>query len=391
LGHQGIPLWDELKSFLGQLTRPTGETEIFLAHCRGDRELDLGKLAHALGASRIQRLETDSGNGCGYGTVNPFTFSELLQVFDLELQHRVGVPGTVMTNAGSHTRAVEFFPTQLVPTLPHASWADIAAVHDSAKNASAPRGIRNPQTIGILTGNPPVSGSNLFDAIIAHIQKMLKDYSLGDVCMPKIHMVSVPDIGVSMEMDRRTAPLRRALLAGIDELCMTGAKIIVHPAHTTHHFAPEMAARAAERGARFMSMAEVTAAKLQALAAQEVALLGTRYVTDFSLGWSVYAQSLEGITVHTPSDEAWAKIHDLAYEVQQNGVTALCLNWMRDLLREVPSSCKHVVLAMTEFGPVIRQLRSRGKQGKILIDPLDIYAEAIARQHVGWTGQPTFS
>lgn len=57
---------------------------------------------------------------------------------------------------------------------------------------------------------------------------------------------------------------------------------------------------------------------------------------------------------------------------------------MRDLLRDdVPPSCQHVVLAMTEFSPVVRQLKTRGRQGKILIDPIDIYGEAIAREYLG--------
>src|SRR5436189_167720 len=40
LGHKGVPLWDELKSFLGEF-HSGGVREIFLAHCRGDRRLDL--------------------------------------------------------------------------------------------------------------------------------------------------------------------------------------------------------------------------------------------------------------------------------------------------------------------------------------------------------------
>jgi hypothetical protein len=56
---------------------------------------------------------------------------------------------------------------------------------------------------------------------------------------------------------------------------------------------------------------------------------------------------------------------------------------MRDLLdREVPPSCKHVVLAMTEFAPVYRKLTSRVKQDKILIDPMDIYAESITCEYL---------
>ena len=49
LGHEGIPLWDELKSFLGEYNDMKEDVhKIFLAHCRGDRELDFGKLKNAL-------------------------------------------------------------------------------------------------------------------------------------------------------------------------------------------------------------------------------------------------------------------------------------------------------------------------------------------------------
>jgi aspartate/glutamate racemase len=203
--------------------------------------------------------------------------------------------------------------------------------------------------------------------------------------MPKIVVVSTPHIGISMEMDLREAPLRKALLRAVDELCAAGAKILAHPAHTTHFFSPEIADHAAKKGARFLSMAEATAAALRNRGVTEIALLGTKYVTDFTDQWSVYRDALKGFRVHTPSLEGWKKIHDLGYEVQQTGgTTPLCFNWMRDLLKvEVPTSCKHVVLAMTEFAPVVRHLKTRGLRGKILIDPVDNYAEAIAREYLG--------
>jgi aspartate/glutamate racemase len=187
-----------------------------------------------------------------------------------------------------------------------------------------------------------------------------------------------------MEMDKREGPLRQALLDAADELCNDGAKILAHPANTTHHFANDIASRAKERGARFLSMAESTAKSLRSRGIEEIALLGTRYVTDFTQRWSAYKDVLKEFKVHTPSPEGWKKIHDLAYEVQQKGATSLAINWMRDLLRdEVPISCENVVLAMTEFTPIVRRLKTRGLQGKKLIDPMDIYAETIAYEFLG--------
>ena len=391
LGHKGVPLWDELKSFLGEYHDGSGERKVFLAHCRGDRKLDLEKLRHGLesiGEIRRVSLKTEerlwTDHRVGYGTVNPLTdIAGVLQIFDEELRHPVGVPGTVMTNAGDFTWAVEFNPAELVSQLPDSRWADIIQAEMEAEDPIR-WGVREPETIGILTGNPSDSGLDLCASVNAHVRRLLKTNSLGDVSMPKIMILSTPQIGISMEMDKREAPLRQALIYAVDELCATGVKILAHPAHTTHYFTLEIAKRAADKGARFLSMAELTAEKLRLSGIREIALLGTKYVTDLSQPWSIYKNAFDGLKVHTPSPNGWKKIHELGYEVQQKGPTPLCFNWMRDLLREeVPLSCKHVVLAMTEFTPIVRRLKARGLQGKILIDPIDIYGEAVAHQFLG--------
>lgn len=385
LGHRGIPLRDELKSFLGEYDRDG--THIFLAHCRGHRELDLAKVKVALQATgdvRRAAAEAIVNLGTAYGLVNPFTVPpDVVQLFDEELRTPVGVPGTVMTNAGDHTWGVEFEPQEIVERIYGALWSDIAAPSDSDE---ADEINRVDDTIGILTGNPCDSGLELCTSINMYLRKLMGRQSLGDVSMPRIVLVSTPQIGISMEMDRREAPLRRALRDALDELCSMGATIIAHPAHTTHYFADDLAARAKEKGARFVSMSHATAERIHQMGVHEIALLGTRFVTDVASPWSVYNSAFHGLIVHRPSSLGWKKVHDLGYEVQQNGLTPVAFNWMRDLLRdEVPSTCKHVVLAMTEFAPVVRQLRNRGRHGKTLIEPIDIYGEAVAREYLGRT------
>jgi aspartate racemase len=390
LGHRGIPLWDELKSFLGEYEDATG-TSVFLAHCRGDRELDFAKVRDSLrAAGEVRRVTLEKAQvlGTAYGTVNPMLAGiEILQLFDEELRRPLGVPGTVMTNAGDHTWAVEFDPNEFVTRVPQARWVDVVFPETEATDRTR-WGVREPGSIGILTGNPCDSGLELCRALNGQLRRLMGRNSLGDVSMPRIVLVSTPQIGISMEMDRREEPLRRALMSAVDELCSLGASVIGHPAHTTHYFAPDISRRALDKGARFVSMSDATIHHLRASGIEEIALLGTRFVTDVESPWSVYKDSLQGLTVHRPSPAGWEKIRDLGYEVQQRGPTPVSFNWMRDLLRdEVPADCKHVVLAMTEFSPVVRQLRSRGRHGKTLIDPLDIYAEAIAREYLGLTGR----
>lgn len=387
LGHRGIPLWDELKSFLGEY-QINGRVVPFMAHCRGDRELSFEKIQQTLGVpGEIRRLSREAAErlGSAYGTVNPFLLAseQFTQIFDLELRRPIGAPGTVMTNAGDFQWAVEFEPTELVLKLPGAKWADIINVELEDKEEVF-WGTREPSPIGILTGNPMDSGLDFCHALNGHIRQLLGDNSLGDVSMPEVVMASSPYIGISMEMDEREEPLCEALMLGVDALCAAGARLIAHPAHTTHYFASQLTRRAASRGAQFVSMVDSTAARLTRSGITEIALLGTRYVTDLTQRFSPYRSAFHNITVHVPSVEGWQKIHDLGYEVQQKGPTSTCFNWIRDLLRdEVPPDCQHVVLAMTEFTPVVRQLKSRGRQGKILLDPIDYYAEAVARLYLG--------
>ena len=382
LGHKGIPLCDELKSFLGEYDNGS-ETRLFLAHCRGDRELDLDRVRQVLKASESVRrasLAAVARVGTAYGVVNPFLVDDdVAQIFDIELQQSFGVPGTVMTNAGEHTWAVEFDPIESVEHMSSASWASI--VSNAQDDEARRRRVR--RVIGVLTGNPCDSGLELCAAVNANLRELMGRQSLGDVSMPRIVLVSTPQIGISMEMDRREAPLRRALLAALDELCAMGANIIAHPAHTTHYFEADLEVQAKANGAQFVSMAKATEERVRAAGVKEIALLGTRFVTDPESPWSVYRGAFRGLRVHRPSPAGWKKIHDLGYEVQQKGPTPLAFNWMRDLLRdEVPKECQHVVLAMTEFAPVVRQLRNRGRHGKILMEPIDIYGEAIARQYL---------
>ena len=385
LGHKGIPLWDELKSFLGEFEDPAGARRVFLAHCRGDRALDLHQVNRVIQASgEIRRATPATAERLGvqYGTVHPFIGGDVLQVFDSELRQPISVPGTVMTNAGNRTWAVEVDPAELALKSPNSRWADI--VKPEREGDSTDWGVRKPETIGILTGNPCDSGLELCVAINSEIRRLLGKNSLGDVSMPRIVVVSTPEIGISMEMDRREIPLRKALLRAVDELCAAGATILAHPANTTHYFAPDMQARARENGARFISMVEATSEKLRAAGVKEITLLGTGFVTNFEQGRSAYKDAFAGLTVHRASPHGLKKVHDLGYAVQQVGPTTRCLNWMRDLLREeVPASCTHVVLAMTEFAPVRRKLKAGGRQDKILIDPMDIYAEAIACEYLG--------
>lgn len=115
-------------------------------------------------------------------------------------------------------------------------------------------------------------------------------------------------------------------------------------------------------------------------------------VTDLEVDWSAYREPLKAIPnlkVWTPDKWGWEKIRQLQQSVGEGDLSKKAQHRREDMLRDiirhqVPSSCTHVVLAMTEFTPVLATMSNTQKQGKIFIDPMEIYADYIARL---WLGQ----
>lgn len=414
LGHEGIPLWDELKSYLAAIEsrdrQNDPKTHFVLAHCRGDREFDLAKIGRTIQESfhiqeslgglgthinniRIATKEEAVEFGAEYGLVNPFLVPKsMVHLFDRELGKVFGPPGTVMTNAGNRTWGLEV-DIRAIVNRHYKDFGD--KISFKAGELVAPQvermeskdvwGVRGPRkTIGILTGNPPRSGFELSELIGDEVQRSLGRNSLGDISMPPTLIRSVPEIGISMEIATREEALRKLMIKEVRRLCNEGADIIVHPAHTSSAFAEQMADAARQLKVEFISIADTLGPYLNKSGIKEFAMLGTKFVTDFSRKGNIYAKAFEGMTVHVPPDFIYERINDLAFEVQQHGVTTQALNSLADILRRgVPEGCPNVVLAMTEFTPVASKIKASGRQGKTLIDPMKIYAETIAHKYLG--------
>ena len=275
LGHEGIPLWDELKSFLGTYRTSQGERRLFLAHCRGDRVVDLDRVRLALHASSFPaRLTPDEVTDLDlrYGLINPFPDRRLrmegplAQVFDIELMRPIGLPGTMMTNAGELTWAIEFKPDDLIEAI-RASEApesrDSVIVGDIAdpdlSESTRPAYVESPRTIGILTGNAPESGMTLWAAINDATRRVLGSHNYGDISMPPVRIISAPAMGLSMELDERTGQAAEAVLSGIEDLCSQGARLICVACNTTQFFAKDIRETCRRFDAEFVSMPEVIA------------------------------------------------------------------------------------------------------------------------------------
>lgn len=391
LGHKGIPLGDELKSFLGRFHRSDGQVRHFVAHCRGDEHLDLDRVRTVLNATEdVERVSEKEALALGVakGLVNPFKSTigigpnelsaPVTQVFDDGLLNRRGVPGTMMTNAGDYVWGVEFFVDDYVRVVPDAVVGSIAV--RSPKRAGSHTPPHPIRPIGIITGNAPESGIALWTAINDAVRSILGEECLGDLSMPPVIVRSLPEMGLTMELDTRHTFVWSRMSIAVHDLCRDGARLLAVPCNTSHFFCPAIREIAGSYGAEFVSIAEVTADWLTRRGVRKAALVGINYVSDLG-PWSGYRAAFQDFELEPLGARAASRLHKLAYRVKVEGATEACVNQLRDILRDEVTS-DYVILALTELSILLDRQRNPGRSGRIILDPLDIYARAVACKYL---------
>jgi len=379
LGSTGIALHDELKSFLGKFVDDTGEEVFVMAHCRGHQSINPGALRSRLCArSAIDRIDNDEDLGLfgmEYGTVNPFTAppaleGRLIHVFDTSLQGRWGIPGTMMTNAGEPTWAVEFSCSSLIEAL--GSSAVVADIVEESTRGYDPRAT----TIGIITGNSPDAGMSLWRQMNLRIREQSGRAFRGDLSLPRVIIYSLPEMGLSMELEAREEPVWETIHDAVLALCGQGIEILAVACNTTQYFAPLIRGLTEPRGVRFVSIADSVLGWLDHAAVEELALVAIPIVAELGK-WSEYRDLAKRVKVERLPREALDAIEDLGYRVKKEGVTEAGLQRLRGIIQRHVRS-KHVLIALTEISNLLESQRRQGKSGKVIIDTLALYADRLA-------------
>jgi aspartate/glutamate racemase len=326
--------------------------------------------------------------------VNPFIPTELegqasmypvLQLFDQEVLTPLGLPGTMMTNAGDLTWAMEFHPQKLFSGIESARQASISLPDPEVK--PRPAAVVRPFRLGIITGNGPESGRLLWSLANTRIHELLGREDRGDTSLPNVRVSSLPMLGQTMELGTRSRFVWPPLRDEIVKMCSSGVTTLALACNTTHYFTDEIREICAKYGTEFISMPEVVASYLRDNGIESVALVGIRYVTDLG-HWSAYGPALGDFTVEVPSESTLDAIDKLAYQVKSDGPSRDALAELRGIVtRDVVST--HVIVALTELSILLQTQKSPGRSGKVLIDPLSLYADAIAGRFLGVSPTPT--
>ena len=241
--------------------------------------------------------------------------------------------------------------------------------------------VRNPKTIGIITGNGPDSGIALWEDINQYFVEILGVHFLGDISLPKVSILSVPAMGLSMELDRRETATWEALSEAIHQIKEQQVELLALACHTTHYFTDKIRAIFDSDGQRFISMPDVVVDYLDENEITELAILGIGYVADLGK-WSAYSM-LSKYQVEKLSASTLEKFRELGYEVKKMSQRHKSfLNLTRLLRHEVKS--KNVIVALTELSILLQsQSKKERPSEKNIIDALELYAKAIAKASLG--------
>ncbi len=377
LGKEGIPIYDELRSFCGAAYYSDGSRKIVLLHCRANSHFDMEAAVRLLGATkRIARLSPDelSRDKADYGTVNPFSEpAEYVQVFDEDVLNQYTPPHTMMTNAGAHTWAVEFRPADVIGALRQASPGVLVGRITIA--TGVPKRI---PVIGIITGNGPESGIALWRYMNEEIHKRLKreNRMRGDLSYPKVVVLSIPEMGLSMELEQREQNVWEVIRGGIEELVSCGVSHLALACNTTQYRIRAMC----EPSVRFVSMVDVTSDYIRREHLNDITIIGIPTVA--SLGqYSAYAP-LRALDVHAVEEHARPHMEELAYLVKQLDAASpdnKSLNRLQHVIRSGVRTSR-VLIALTEVSVLLERF-PRLRQtigGKAVIDPLQLCGTALA-------------
>jgi aspartate/glutamate racemase/prolyl-tRNA editing enzyme YbaK/EbsC (Cys-tRNA(Pro) deacylase) len=386
LGHTGIPLGHELKSFLGKFTNSKGNKQFIALHCRGNQELDFEKVNRTLnakiGVSRLTDRELNRFMSTAFGLVNPFSIDgknskiPIIQVFDKSLERNNISPYTMMTNAGDLKWAIEFKPAQIISAIKNSLIEDIVINSDWKQLNTEQKSVK----IGIITGNAPESGILLWKQINQRVREKLNSNFLGDISFPHVIVESIPDMGLSMELDSREEETWEVLKSGIVSLCNQGVEILCIACNTTQYFTPAIQEITSGYGVKFISIPDVTLAYLENEKIKEFAFLGVKYVTDLENDWSAF-KALRKFKVETLSEKDLEMIHELAFNVKTDGITGTGINHLRDLLDNT-THLQNIVVALTEISILLENQKNKSKKGRNYIDTLDILADAVANEYL---------
>ena len=368
----GIPIFDELKTELGYFIDKNKKQQKVLVHCRGNQKVDRLKISNILNAE-YQRIEN---KGVTKGLINPFgvEFRDLLQIFDISTVKQFHPPYTMMTNAGDYKLGIEFYPKELISVLNHTIVDDIIR-KDNYNNFIKHK-------IGIVTGNGPDSGMLLWrkinNAVKDNLSKRKKLSFSGDLSFPEISIESIPEMGISMELEDRLKATELVVLKSVINLCKNGATLICLACNTTQYFKQEIEELCDIYNVEFLSIPEVLEEYLVKSKIDSFDFIGISYVADFEK-YSAYKYLNNKFSISV-NQEVLKDIDKLAFVIKMFPDNYQKIQPLGKILEQKTIN-DTVVVALTEISTVLDYHKKLVKS-KNIIDTVQVLADEVAKRYI---------
>lgn len=221
--------------------------------------------------------------------------------------------------------------------------------------------------IGIITGSGPDAGLDLWQKVLKANKEMLGPEYKGDLDAPEVNIMSVPELGLSMELEKNNDAVWKTLsktARHMDE----HTDYYAIACNTLNYYQPQL--ESLGLSSELVSFPDVVIDMVQKKEIRKLALLGAKPVTDMG-DWSPYRKLLEFVEVETPAHPE--SLHQLIYDVKAyGGDHPSVMKQFLDLLDSLEADV--VLLACTEL-PLIPIISH-----KELVDVTELVANCLAEK-----------
>jgi aspartate racemase len=226
--------------------------------------------------------------------------------------------------------------------------------------------------IGIIAGSGPEAGIDLWMKILkANKAKMGKKFK-GDQDAPHVVIHSVPELGLSMDIDQYKEEVRRSLLDTVGKIAKE-AGLLAIACNTLHYYSRDIHREISQLklNVEFVSIVDAVTHYIKSNNIKQVALLGSKYGMDLGKE-GIYTPVLGVADIELPTD--LNDVHQLVYDIKRLGPDddAVKYKFMSIISR---LNSKHILLACTELPLVKPKL-----DGIHFIDGTDLLAQELVEK-----------
>jgi aspartate racemase len=222
--------------------------------------------------------------------------------------------------------------------------------------------------IGIITGSGPEAGLDLWQKILDANKDILKDDYHGDLDAPDVTILSVPQLGHSMELEKNYDMVWEVLKQTVESICKRVDYFVI-ACNTLNVYENKIQEIGLKH--KFLSTLDVVKDYIENNDLKKVSILGALPVLEMK-EFSVFKSLNDSFDIEVPKN--FKNLHNLIYDVKKyGGVNHKVINDFRCIIDKLDS--KDVFLACTEL-PLIKLVYKE----KNLIDVTALLAKKLVQK-----------